>query len=812
MSGFNSPLGRNSKISSNRSKRAKSKKMIESNREGRKRNTPDTKNHFSFGIPGINKKKEKNRLKGGGNKTKHNRSQNQILNDDDKNYHHQRSKHGKNISSPKNQVSYKNKRVHRLSSKTSSFTNPKRSFRKSEHSKKNHQKVNKNSKKRTKRKSHLQSSAKKSSYKSPNKNSFLGFERINYKPSSKSKNLRGNIVPKIKTRKEKKKILSSKSKARNESPTNKWKINRPVTRKTYSKKNSEIVPPIQPKAKSTKNLKTPKSKKSQTQGSGEEFELNSETTDQNEFSMTYGARSELSAKKSALTVIRETQIKRKQDEVNKKKDNLIKYLLTERKEYLEKVEEQTKQLGTYKEEMRRVKTLSLYYPDNNDLIIEESDKSSSSYESSDEEDKKVMIASTQDIQELSSVKSNKVNPLRQTIDPLRASQNPSMAKTFDPLRSSQNPSISKNFDLLRNSANMEPTSDPLRTTNFSAPNIDPLRSTNYSSPPLTTKAESIYTTKEGTDPKEVEEFRKLSNNFMQHMAKQVNEENYKYAEFTLNKMDSLIQNIKNELIETQKKNKDLLSVITELKLSNNEAKVTKEEGENLIKAHEEGKLEVTQVETFYCDWEAMRTSLKIEEENKNQIKIPENLKKFEDKKKEKNQKKGKNSETGREKSPKKIAWGAKSTKSDKDFEMNDKKLSINSQDLFEFKNGKYTYNHEKQKLKKKKIMKIKNFSIQKNNSIDKLPMTTIHHQPQIQNTTNLNTGPQTQYFNVSINTNNPEKVLENLAGLGNNSSKLHKTNNFKYFFMQNPASVNKFFKFFFTFFISKIFKFCLNFF
>lgn len=459
------------------------------------------------------------------------------------------------------------------------------------------------------------------------------------------------------------------------------------------------------KAKSTKHMETPDSRKPLTNKSEkEEFELNSETTDRNNLSMTYGARSEISAKKSAMTVIRESQIKK-----NKEKEKLILYLLTERKQLQDTVKQQKKDLDVFKEEVRRVKTLSHYYPDNNELILEESDKNSSSYESSDDEDK-VMIASAQDIK-VDSYKSKdslrNSNPLRQTVDPLRASHNP-LAQSLDPLRQAADP--------LRTSMPMNGACDPLRGTNFSAPNFDPLRSTNYSSPPLTTKAESVYTTK-ANDCEKIIEYKKLSDAFIKHLTSKNNEEDAKFAEFTFNKIEALFLNFNNEVIQLRDKNNNLMSIITDLKLksTDQDCKITKEEGERLIQEHEEGKLEDSEITAFHCDWETVErhSEVQVIDSKNNKIKIPDNLMKFgilnKPAKKLKNL-----DEKDKKESPKDRNWESKSTKSNREKEHNDKKLSINSQDLFEFQNGTFTYCIENKQKTKKRILNIRKITRQRN--------------------------------------------------------------------------------------------------
>lgn len=674
------------------------------------------------------------------------------------------------------QNAYGVQRNKRLSAKarsprtTNMMNNSKRSFRKSESSKKNQKFSNKNSlsqrnnnksknsigvvkkKKRSNMNSYGNTGSRKQ-YTSPGKKILSSYDqRVNYKsPGKQPSGWKSSLpIPKVKR----------KSKASVYNPDSPPKDNKSIQSKSR-KKGENAIDRVKKEIKisnSIKNIRiTPKSKKTGTNASGEEFELNSETTDQNELSITYGARSEISVKKSAMTVIIESQIR-----TNKNQEYLIKYLLDEREQLVEMVDKQKKELDTFKEEVRRVKTLSHYYPDNNELIVEESDKGYSS-ESSEEGEKKVMIASSQElkIDPLRS-SSNGVNPLRQTIDPLRGSRVP----------------LSNSIDPLRNSMPMNGSFDPLRSTNFSTPNIDPLRSTNYSSPPLTAKADSVYTTTKVTDNEKIKEFQNLSETFINHLKKRNNEEDTKFAEFTFGKIEGIINNLNNELSNTNEKNMNLLLVITDLKRRtfSSEKKITKEEGEKLIKEHKEGKLDQSEVIGFHDDWETIdhKSEMQMIDSKNNKITIPGNLIKFGILDKPIN--KLTEIETkGPEMVNKEGVWETKSTKSAKDKE---KKLSLNSQDLFEFKNGTFTFNLEKNnKLRNKK--KLKNFKLSKNSSAEELPLSNI---VQVKGET-LNSKVETEE-KIEFDSKNSDRILEKIHSVTNHT-KLNRSKNFKYFFMSN---------------------------
>lgn len=769
---------------SNRSKRGKSKKRMGVMKDNaKKENHYDFEKQFTSGVSKQGKDRGSLKLKQNNYDKKH--SGIRVVEDDPSKYSTTK-KAGRNISY-KSTYKYRAKRNSRIANNSPSYTKPKRAFRKSEKVRKSKREPKiptGKTKTRMKRRSAYHSKANGASakklYTSPNKTAYInGFDsskpsKPKYKSPGKQRSATGWYAGKVKSKvkREVKKVGNLKQKKISQRTPSSKSIHRSKTKINPKDQRTSLQNSKGKRAKSSKAFKSQKTIKSKT--SGDEFVLNSETTDREGLSITYGVRSELSAKKSAMTVIRESQIKRDMN-----KDNLIKYLLEERKTMLELAESQKQELDLFKKEVRRVKTLSHYYPNNNELIIEESDKGSSSYESS-EEDKKIMIASSQDLK-ISSF-SNKSGG---TNDPLRQSNHIPIRQTMDPLRSSNNPLMSsqdpfrQTMDPLRSSMPMKTNFDPLRSTNFSAPNFDPLRSTNYSSPPLTAKADSVYTAKIPENEK-TSEFKNISNIFLEHLAKINNEEIMKFAEFTFRKIESIVQDLSQDVVALNNKNLNLMGVITDLKIKDlsGEKKLTKVEAEKLITEFEDGRLETNEdITAFHCDWETVdkQSEVPLIDSKNNAITIPDNLKRFgiagKSVKKLHNVEGVEGNISERDPHPNHNAmnWESKSSKSVKD-----KKLSINSQDLFEFSNGTFTFNLEKTtKLKNKQ--KARNYKLSKNNSAEELPLS-------------LSQSPQAPVDDLEGANENfsiePSRVLDKKPPKDNqNSTKLNRTNNFKYFFM-----------------------------
>lgn len=781
--GFKAPISKGN-LPSQRSRRGKSKKRLSSTKGNLKKENQDFERLYSSVTNQAGK--DRGSLKPKQLQADRRYSGIKVI-EDDPNKYSTVKKAGKNISY-KSTYKYRAKRNSRINNNSPSYTKPKRSFRKSEHVRKSKKEVKiptGKAKSRVKRKSAFNTrnnggtSAKKL-YTSPNKTAFTsGFDssksgKPKYKSPGKQRSgtnwYGGKPKVKPKPKKDMRKMNSMKYRKAQKTPSAK-SIHNTKSKKIALEDRASLQNSKAKRAKSTKAFKSQKTIKSKT--SGDEFVLNSDTTDREGLSMTYGARSELSGKKSAMTVIRESQIKR-----DKNKDNLIRYLLEERKGMMEKFEAQKQELDVFKKEVRRVKTLSQYYPNNNELIIEESDKGSSSYESS-EENKKIMIASSQDLKISGySNKSGGTNdplrqsnhiPLRQTMDPLRSSNNPLMASQ-DPFR--------QTLDPLRSSMPMKVNFDPLRGTNFSAPNLDPLRSTNYSSPPLTAKADSVYTTKLPENEK-ASEFRRVSDTFMQHLARTENEEIIKFGEFTFRKIESIVQDLSQEVVALNNKNLNLMGVITDMRIKDlsGEKKLTKDEAERLITEFKDGKIDGNDdTNTLHCDWETVdkQSDLPLIDSKNNAITIPDNLKRFGISGKPINklqspEGEGNMSERDLNPSPNAINWESKSSKSVKD-----KKLSINSQDLFEFSNGTFTFNLEKtNKLKNKQ--KAKNYKLSKNNSAEELPLSL---SPSPQAPIDAKQGSDEKFTLDLIKTGGQNSIKST-----SNSSKLNRTNNFKYFFM-----------------------------
>ena len=368
----------------------------------------------------------------------------------------------------------------------------------------------------------------------------------------------------------------------------------------------------------------------------------------------------------------------------KKKGNheqeFVNYLLEERSEFLSALSKKEKEIETLKDEMRRMKTLSLYYPDTRDQIIEEGEGISergfdneSSFEDTPKKKRQVDIIAV----------SNSVN--------LDESKNSS--EEAPGLRGSLE-FASKKKDLLRQSnfipgLNFPDSSDisPIMANSQNKRELrrsmeDPITSANSAKESLNSSiSRSPVMTGATNSPKlETKEVKKLTLNFLNFLKKSGNEELEKYAEYTLLQMETLTKKQDSQIRQLKKRNFSLVSVISDLKEKEKDFRTEisnlKEKLESFKKSHKANKEE----------WETI-----LPEEKRQKLKRIIDIPKS-------------------------------STKLTKSFNLNSKKIGSKSK-----------------------------ADLTQSVDINFLEKEVPTYVQKIGNTTNLNTGPQTQFFNVSIN-------------------------------------------------------------
>lgn len=513
-------------------------------------------------------------------------------------------------------------------------------------------------------------------------------------------------------------------------------------------------------------------------------------------SLTYDRCSQGTPRKSAPTAFN--------DALDTHQKNLLNYLLDERKSFITQVEEQNKTIQDFKEEIRKVKTLSQYYPDNRDLIIEEGDCMKDSTEDEEEEIQRneVMIASSSDLfhqnrneAEIMALRgsydSGRNDPLRKSSYCARTlSEDGGLKKGSSEGRSPQGAgdllftpieidrAMKKGIDPLRNSAN---GLDPLRN---SVP-VNPLRQTLRGDStggrsigiPDTKSEKSCYKFEiaEGCD-EEVKEIPSLFENFMRFLSDRKDEETLKFAEFTFSKIEKIFSSQQKKLKDTRTKNFSLVSIISDLK---------EQEKQNMINYMQEGRYrnfghslvnpKISQkalqsplqfgsvmIPTSNEEWETLdlRNPDYTPEDQRGEnlkIKIPENLKKFNPKKAKKQMFKRIEKERGMV----------------DEIHIAEKNSLIN-----------------KMSEKRTKILQQMNAS----------KISPLKPESPIPGLNCLTTGKEvtnsqanTQYFNVSINNNLPTPLVINASALNPPNPKsqhIPLSSNFSYFFMSQGISLN----------------------
>lgn len=338
-----------------------------------------------------------------------------------------------------------------------------------------------------------------------------------------------------------------------------------------------------------------------------------EKNEDNEASITYDQNSEFSPRKSAPTAY--------DDALDTHQKNLLNYLLDERKKFISQVEDQSKMIQSFKEEIRKVKTLSHYYPDNRDLIIEEGEGMRDSMEEDEEPQRNdVFIASSSDVFNYDKANagiialrgsydqlSSRDNPLRRSGNGYRPlsddgnglrvnsqgqsprGKDPNFLRSIgidmepemsaDPLRSSSN-----GIKNLRSSTSANPLRDSLRgdlvNDSFEAPK-DILRGDAASIRSSIRSQKSYKFEIPGDADEDFKEIPKLLENFIRYLTDKRDEETLKFAEFTFSKIRSIFENQQSRLKDTRSKNFSLVSIIADLK---------EKERLNMIKNVSEGRL------------------------------------------------------------------------------------------------------------------------------------------------------------------------------------------------------------------------------
>jgi hypothetical protein len=392
-------------------------------------------------------------------------------------------------------------------------------------------------------------------------------------------------------------------------------------------------------------------------------------------------------------------------------EDLVSLLLEEREDLLDQVENRDKMIDEFKEEIRKIKTLSQYYPDNKDLILEEGEGSQKGRDSIDGEGG-ALIVSTNSLN-LENEKPKSIG-LRGSYDRRNDRKNLLRQSNFIP---SKSPKAGNNELYLMTSMrtpspdvthqnaksmDMDSTSSITKSrSGFNKPliniqsNISDLRVSNLSAPDFT------HTPRGPSKAPQTTPIPTLIENFMGFLRNRNDDEVYKFAEYTFLQIEKAIHEKDRMVNKLKQKNFTLVSVLADYKEKEKK------------RADEEVRKQRTK------DRKANeKTSLEEKKKRLENIKIPKNLEKF----KENPEEYQKAGNKGKE---------------------------------------------ENQKLLEKERM---NISI---------------NRPNIQNHTTLNTGPQTQYFNVSINPYNGGNTAEKSSS---------KKNKFSYFFVKKGEEVRNFYK------------------
>ena len=337
--------------------------------------------------------------------------------------------------------------------------------------------------------------------------------------------------------------------------------------------------------------------------------------------------------------------------VNQNYEEMMSYLLDERNQFIQKVDHQNKLIDNFREEIRKIKTLSQYYPEDRTFVIEEENSERPinmdgqdgfyNYEQQPggNQDQFDPLRASHD-----SVGSDKSGLLRKSsyfkvqspdpeggIDPLRSSSNGvvGLGGGGDPLRSSSNGlrdssnglglSNGPNFDPLRGSSNglrtssngLRESSNGLRgsnnglrdsvnglrasSTGFSSPNPLHQRQNSSSQMSIPRSKNDLINTQTINDislrdPTATEgashEVETLLNNFTKFVDDKFrNEELSKFAEFIFAKIQTLVQQQDAKIEGLKNKNFNLISVVAELKLKERERKIQMITEPNHFKTH-----------------------------------------------------------------------------------------------------------------------------------------------------------------------------------------------------------------------------------
>jgi len=399
------------------------------------------------------------------------------------------------------------------------------------------------------------------------------------------------------------------------------------------------------------------------------------------------------------------------------KEELVSLLLEERGDLLEQVDNRDKMIDSFKEEIRKIKTLSQYYPDNKDLILEEGEGSLKGRDSLDG-DGEIFIVSTNSLN-LENEKPKSLG-LRGSYD--HRSDRKSLLRQSNYIPSN---TPRKAEELFRGSVRT-PSPDNLTYNNAKSMDMDSAKGIGFNKPLINIQtnlselrvsnlsAPDFSQTPRGPNSGvNLTPFPTLLDNFMRYLKSKNDDETYKFAEYTFLQIEKIFEEKERVVSKLKQKNFTLVSVLADYK--EKEKNMTAQELKNQITLDSHEKKE-------------KRKRLE-------KIKIPDNLKRFKDEVKPFNFTAGQNPKDHKPEEPQQL--------SERDEQL--KMISIN--------------------------------------------------QPNIQNHTTVNTGPQTQYFNVSINPygNQPPQPAKNHRfppqHPENQNQQISDKNKFSYFFVKKNSQV-----------------------
>ena len=337
----------------------------------------------------------------------------------------------------------------------------------------------------------------------------------------------------------------------------------------------------------------------------------------------------------------------------------VTHLLDERKEFIQRIEDQNKLIESLKEEIRRIKTLSQYYPDNRDLIIEEGEGGyedgggyggdGGGYRGSSSMERKVVI-STNSLENDDDSYREGLMGLRGSVDQRKSDRNNLLRQSNFIVTPGGTPTNNSfggggiGFGSSR-SSNIAPSSTGTGGmggvgSSFGAKRADQsLRASNLSAP---VQPQMWSSNKHVKVPNavNVSEASNLSKAFLTHLEKLQNEETQKFAEFTFLRMQQMFSDLKTQVENLRNKNFSLVSLVSEYREENERRKLFVNDsmtaGDSVRLSHTNHTDSVKHHRSLMAPFNEgeARTQLKVNLKNifnntENEINIPGNLAKFE---------------------------------------------------------------------------------------------------------------------------------------------------------------------------------------